>query len=175
MPVVSTAVASQMPPLALPSSRLKVTLIVLPTGPVFLTVTTASTSCWPPPLTMVVWALVDLRLVGLGLITGQIGEKAGERDGDEGACAIGPFKFAEEILRQSDIGLSDVNGGILIDLAGENRIIVANFGAAFVEPLQFEDLSGAGIGNISIDIRIKIRAGAIKAYGHKGLQSGAAH
>src|SRR5579872_1327116 len=53
IPWLVTEVASQIPPLLLPSRRLNVTIMVPLTARVFFTLTTASTSCCPPPLTIV--------------------------------------------------------------------------------------------------------------------------
>src|SRR5690349_15637243 len=58
-PFTLTAIASQMPPLLLPSSRDNVTSSVPLTGRLLRTCTNALTSCSPPPLISVVGELAD--------------------------------------------------------------------------------------------------------------------
>src|SRR2546421_10568731 len=59
IPSAVTEMASQMPPLLLPSRRESVTVMVPLTTRLFRTRTTALTSCAPPPLSRVVEELGD--------------------------------------------------------------------------------------------------------------------
>ena len=60
----------------------------------------------------------------------------------------------------------------MIDLSRDDGVVEANSGIAFIEVLQFEELIGAGIGDMVVDIDVDNIARTLIAYQNQGLEGG---
>src|SRR5215467_12702160 len=79
--------------------------------------------------------LVDLLLIGFGLVACEVREDAGKGHLHKSACSIRPLELAKKILNEACTGLIAIDTRPQVYLSGENSIVLTDPGIAFVESL----------------------------------------
>ncbi len=120
-------------------------------------------------------ALIDLDLIGFGLVARDIGEQAGEDRLHQCPYTLRPFELAEKVCRHSGDRFARVERGEFVGLGSHHCIVVADLCITLHEPHHLKDFGWVSIRDGAEDEDIQCTTLITATNGHQGLERGSTH